>query len=597
MTKITPVENIPTGIEVSGSLRRLCSYLTRYRYRLLGAVLLMIGFSVCIGLMPALMGYGTDIIATGGTIADLEWLAVLFLLNAGGLWICGHFSQRLLSDISQEALYTLRTDLFTHMQALSLSFFDRQPIGELMSRVSNDTDVIDQFFSNGIQQTLQSVMTIIVITIVMLALNPEMALLVYLGVIAMVILSSLISRVAGPAFELMQQQLGELNGYAEERLYGQKVVNAYQQQKRSLSGFSDLSLRVARTGGRAQFVALISSPIAGFVQNLQLILVLLAGGWMVIEGTIPLGQMVAFLGLSSSISAPLAQIFSEYSLIISASAGASRVFQIIDETPAVADKPGAPSMPTLKGEVRFDRVDFSYIPGRKILKDNTFKALPGQVFGLCGPTGAGKSTIINILTRYYDIEAGSISIDDRRIDEVIQDTLRIQIAQVLQEPFLFSGTIMDNLLYARDDATKEECIAAATQAGAHGFIMSQPEGYQTFLADGGSNLSQGQRQMLTIARAMVAKPRLLILDEATSNVDTRTEKIIQTGLLKLQEGKTSFIIAHRLSTIRHSDCILVIDKGEIVERGSHDELMDMKGFYYSLFMSQFRGRLEGKIGL
>jgi len=579
------------------TLRRLLSYLTRYRLRLSLAILFMIGFSITMGILPALMGVATNIIAGHGSIQDLKQVLIFFIVDAVALWIFGHLAQHLLSLISQEALFTLRTDLFNHMQSLSLSFFDRQPIGELMSRVSNDTDVIDQFFSNGIQQVLQSVTTIVVLTLVMLVINPVLTLLVYLAVFGMLSISSTIARISGPAFERMQELLGELNGYAEERLAGQKVTIAYNQQQSSSLGFSKLSRIVAKTGGRAQFVALTSMPAATIMSNLQMILLLVIGGAMVMEGNIQLGELVAFLGLSSSISSPLSQIFSMYALIISAEAGASRVFRILDEQPVVADLPDAKPMPAIDGEVRFDAVDFSYIPGRTVLKNNTFRALPGQIFGLCGPTGAGKSTIINILTRYYDIQSGSITIDGVRIDEVGQDSLRIQIAQVLQEPFLFSGSIMDNLRYARCDATEDECIAAAKQAGAYEFIMAQPEGFSTFLNDGGSNLSQGQRQMLTIARAMVSEPRLLILDEATSNVDTRTEKLIQSGLLNLQKGKTSFIIAHRLSTIRHSDCILVINQGEIVERGRHDDLMASQGFYYNLYMSQFRGKLSSITGV
>ncbi len=582
---------------MGSTLRRLLSYLTRYRFRLALAIIFMIGFSVTMGILPALMGYATDIIAGHGSLQDLRQVLIYFIIDAAALWIFGHLTQRLLSKISQEGLYTLRTDLFNHMQALSLSFFDRQPIGELMSRVSNDTDVIDQFFSNGIQQVLQSVTTIIVLTLVMLWINPVLTLLVYLAVFGMLAISSTIARISGPAFERMQELLGELNGYAEERLAGQKVTIAYNQQESSSVGFSKLSGIVARTGGRAQFVALTSMPAATIMANLQMILLLIVGGAMVMEGHIQLGELVAFLGLSSNISSPLSQIFSQYALIMSASAGASRVFRILDEQPLVADLPEAKPMPQVEGDVRFDAVDFAYIPGRTVLKNNTFRALPGQVFGLCGPTGAGKSTIINILTRYYDIQSGSITIDGVRIDEVGQDSLRIQIAQVLQEPFLFSGTIMENLRYARGDASDDECIAAAKQAGAYEFIMAQPEGFDTYLNDGGSNLSQGQRQMLTIARAMVSEPRLLILDEATSNVDTRTEKLIQSGLLSLQQGKTSFIIAHRLSTIRHSDCILVINHGEIVERGTHDDLMAAQGFYYNLYMSQFRGKLSSITGV
>lgn len=579
------------------TLKRMVTYLTYYRYRLISAIILMIGFSIAMGILPTLMGTATDIITQKQSVTDLSHLFLLFILDAVGLWFCGHFSQKLLSDISQDALYNLRNDLFTHLQTLSLGFFDRQPIGELMSRISNDTDVIDQFFSNGIQQVLQSVTTIIVLTIVMLIINPFLALLVYLAVLCIAWISSTIARVSGPAFEHMQEQLGEMNGYAEEHLAGQKVAIAYRQENSSVAAFSALSEHVARTGGKAEFVALTSMPAATIVANLQMILLLIVGGAMIIHGNISLGELVAFLGLSSSISSPLSQIFSSYAVIMNATAGAARVFRILDEKPVVADKTEAIPMPSITGNVRFDNVDFAYVPGRTILRKNSFNALPGQIFGLCGPTGAGKSTIINILTRYYDIMSGSITVDTINIDSVKQDSLRSQIAQVLQEPFLFSGSIMENLRYAREGATDEECIAAATKAGAYEFIMAQPDGFETFLSDGGTNLSQGQRQILTIARAMVAHPRLLILDEATSNVDTRTEKLIQTGLLKLQEGKTSFIIAHRLSTIRHADCILVINQGEIIEQGTHDELMEKEGFYYNLFMSQFRGKLSTITGI
>jgi ATP-binding cassette subfamily B protein len=305
------------------------------------------------------------------------------------------------------------------------------------------------------------------------------------------------------------------------------------------------------------------------------------------------GDLIAFIGFSSILMAPLTQIFAFYNQIISAAVGAGRVFQIMDEKTELPDKEDAPPLPAVDGHVDFVDVDFSYIPGHKILKNNSFSANPGQIIGLCGPTGAGKSTIMNILTRYYDIDSGEIKVDDHRVDEVKQDTLRIQIAQVLQDPFLFTDTIMNNLKYARNGATDEDCIRAAKQANAHNFIMKQPQGYDTILRGGGADLSQGQMQMLTIARAMVADPRMLILDEATSNVDTRTEKLIQEGLLRLQEGKTSFIIAHRLSTIQNSDQILVINAGEIIERGTHQELLNMNGFYYDLYMSQFRGKING----
>jgi ATP-binding cassette subfamily B protein len=302
------------------------------------------------------------------------------------------------------------------------------------------------------------------------------------------------------------------------------------------------------------------------------------------------GTVIAFTGYASLLSGPLSDIANLTATALSAVAGGRRVFKIIDEQPTVVDPPGAQDYQFRGGRVEFKDVDFSYVKGRKILKHNSFTAEPGQMIGICGPTGAGKSTIINILTRYYDIDSGSILIDGQDISRLAQDSLRQQIGVVLQEAFLFSDTVMNNLKYAREGATDEDCIAAAKEANAHEFIMNLPQGYDTLMTERGANLSQGQRQMITIARAMVANPRILILDEATSNVDTRTEKLIQEGLRRLMEGKTSFVIAHRLSTIRHAARIMVVNGGEIAEMAPHDELMAKKGFYYDLYMSQFKGK-------
>lgn len=580
----------------TGIIRRLTAYLTKYKGRFWLSILLMALFAVFQACLPVLMGKAINEIVAGNG-EGLEQSVIFLIVAAILMFVTGMLGQRLFAAVSQQALFDLRTALFSHMQSLSLNFFDRQPIGQLMSRVTSDIDVIDQFFSNAFQNVMQAVVSIVVVTAIMLWLSVRLTLLVYAVLITLMVFIWIVSNIARPIFSSLQEHISTLNGYAEEHIEGQKVVLAFMQEGRSVDEFSVISQDAAKAGQRASFTALITLPAAVTCANLQAVLLLVIGGIVVVSGNIELGLLVSFLGLSQSITGPLSHVFTSYSMLLNAVAGAGRVFSILDEKPAVPDLPKAPAMPPVQGDVVFDHVTFSYVPGRTVLSDNNFHAAPGQVFGLCGPTGAGKSTIINILTRYYDIEAGSIAIDGTRIDTVQQDTLRIQIAQVLQEPFLFSDTIMENLRYARRDATDEECVAAAKQAGADGFIMAQPQGYQTFLSDGGAgSLSQGQRQMLTIARAMVANPRLLILDEATSNVDTRTEKLIQAGLLKLQEGKTSFIIAHRLATIRHSDCILVINRGEIVERGSHDELMEKKGFYHTMYMSQFRGKLSGVVG-
>jgi len=575
---------------ILNSLKRLLTYLTQYKLRFTLMILIMLGYSIVLAIIPTISGIIMNILSTKGSFTEFSNIILILLATVILFWILGNMSQRILAGIAQKALYNLRTELFSKIQKYSLSFFDKQPIGELMSNVTNDLDVVDQFLSVSFMNVLQGFITIIIATIFMILINPYFTILTYITIFAMLIISGFLARISGSAFELLQNQMAELNGYAEERITGQKTVVASNQQYSFMEEFDKLSQKVDKTGEKAQIFSLANTAIATVFSNLQNIVIFVVGGFLVIQHQAAFGDVVAFIGFSSVLMNPLNQIFAFYNQIISATVGASRVFSIIDGKPDILDKKDAPPIPEIEGNVEFLDVDFSYVPGHKVLKNNNFTAKPGQIIGLCGPTGAGKSTIMNILTRYYDLDSGEIKVDDSKIDEIQQDTLRIQIAQVLQEPFLFTDTIMNNLKYARKGATDEDCIQAAKQANAHDFIMDHPQGYDTVLRNGGADLSQGQQQMLTIARAMVAYPRMLILDEATSNVDTRTEKLIQEGLFKLQEGKTSFIIAHRLSTIQNADQILVINDGEIIERGTHQKLLDMKGFYYNLYMSQFRGK-------
>jgi ATP-binding cassette subfamily B protein len=578
------------------NLRRLLGYLTRYKVRFTLMIAIMLGYSIMLAIIPTISGViMTTLSESSGSLAEYQNIIIVLVVVVLLFWVFGNISQRLLAGIAQKALYNLRTELFSKIQKSSLNFFDKRPIGELMSNVTNDLDVVDQFLSVSFMTVIQAIITVAIATIFMILINPYFTILTYITILGMLAISGLLARIAGEAFGLLQEQMAEINGYAEERMSGQKTVVASNQQWPFIQKFDKMSQKADEFGEKAQLSSMANTAVALVFQNLQNIIIFVVGGYLVLQQQAAFGDLVAFIGFSSVLMAPLTQIFAFYNQIISASVGAGRVFQIMDEETELPDREDAPPMPPVKGHVEFDDVDFSYVPGHKILKNNSFTANPGQIIGLCGPTGAGKSTIMNILTRYYDIDSGEIRVDDHRVDEVQQNTLRIQIAQVLQEPFLFTDTIMNNLRYARERATEEECIHAAKQANAHDFIMRQPEGYDTILRAGGADLSQGQRQMLTIARAMVADPGMLILDEATSNVDTRTEKLIQEGLLKLQEGKTSFIIAHRLSTIQNSDQILVINDGEIIERGTHQELLDMKGFYYNLYMSQFRGKIDDVI--
>ena len=584
------------SVSLLGALWRLLAYFKHHKIKLTLSLLAGLGCALTGAYIPELMGQGINVIVEG-SMKSLQLIIIIILSVALLYWFLGYISQRYLAFIGQNALYRIRVELFKHMQTFSLDFFDRQPIGELMSRVTNDTDVIEQFLSSAFLQTVQSIMTIVIVTLAMCILNIKLTLIVYLIIFMQLTFSAVMWRVSGPAFKMLQEKMAMINGFAEERLAGQKTTIAYSQQTSSEKAFGKLSFDSCMIGLKAQFAALVNQPVANLSYSLQFAAIMIFGAWMVINGNAAIGEIVTFAAFAGVLWGPTVQIFATYNQTISALTGASRVFQIMDEKPSVVNKKDAPPMQVISGAVEFKNVNFSYTQGRSVLKNNSFHVKPGQMVGLCGPTGAGKSTIINILTRYYDINSGSIKIDDQSIDEVQQNTLRVQIAQVLQEPFLFSDTIMNNLKYGREGATDEECIEAAKQANAHDFIMVQPDGYDSVLIDGGMDLSQGQRQMITIARAIVANTRMLILDEATSNIDTRTEKLIQKGILKLQEGRTSFIIAHRLSTIRDSDLILVIDDGEIVESGNHEELLEVQGLYYQLYMNQFRGKLTSVTGI
>jgi ATP-binding cassette subfamily B protein len=558
------------------------------------AMLLRLGGIIGLIALPFFTGRAIDVLSSPeGTLAGLRtW--IFFALVAGAAYmILSLMAERVFSRLATTALYRLQTDLFNHMQALSLSFFDRQPLGQLMSRVTNDTETIALFYENAVAQIIRALFQIVMIVIVMFLIEWRLALVALIIVPIMLILTAIVERISSPAFAKLQEDVGQLSGFQEETIAGAKVIIGNRRHEWA-SEVNELGAgEVYETASKAFFTSLLNFPITQALTMTQITLVLIAGGLMVINGDVLLGTVIAFMSYSSLLASPLSDIANLMSTTLNAVAGGRRVFNIIDEQPTVVDAPDATDFDFEGGHVVFDDVDFSYVPGRKILKHNSFEAEPGQMVGICGPTGAGKSTIINILTRYYDIDSGTVSIDDQDISQLTQASLRQQVGVVLQEAFLFSDTVMNNLLYARADATEDEVVEAAKEANAHEFIMNLPQGYETMLTERGANLSQGQRQMLTIARAMVANPKMLVLDEATSNVDTRTEKLIQEGLQRLMQGRTSFVIAHRLSTIRPAHKILVVNGGEIVEQGSHDELMEKEGFYYTLFMSQFKGKAPG----
>jgi len=446
------------------------------------------------------------------------------------------------------------------------------------------------FYTSAVSQLIRATFQILMILIVMLAINWRLAIVALVTVPFLLASIYVVTRIASPAFVKLQESLGEVSGFQEETLTGHKVVISKRRQEWVEEEHEKQAAGVYHVGKRAFLAALMQFPMTQTLSLFQNVLVMIAGTLMVINGKTTLGVVMSFSGYAALLASPLGQIANLISNALNASAGGERVFQIIDEQPTVKDAPDATKYEFKGGHLECIDVDFSYVPGRKILRKNTFEVQPGESIGICGPTGAGKSTLINILTRYYDIDSGTILIDGQDLSKLTQRSLRKQVGVVLQEAFLFTDTVMNNLKYAREGATDEDAITAAKEANAHEFIMNLPQGYDTMLTERGANLSQGQRQMITIARAMVAQPKLMILDEATSNVDTRTEKLIQGGMRKLMEGKTSFSIAHRLATIRDSAKIMVVNGGEIVEYAPHDELMAEKGFYYALYMSQFKGK-------
>ncbi len=575
--------------DVRGTLRRLTAYLRPFT----GTLLVVFGLVLIGTLMslvgPYLLGRAIDdFIATGDAPGLLR--LVLFMLGAYLLvWLAQAGQNYLMAGVAQQALRNLRRDLFEHLQLLSLRFFDRNPAGELMSRLTNDIDAVNQAVSENLTQMMGSLFTLVGVVIAMFSINVWLALGTLTILPLMVVLVGFVGKRTRTGYRRLQGALGELNGIMEESFSGARVVLAFGQQEATLNRFDAANAAVRDFGIKAQVYPMLIPPLMGILSNANIAVVAGLGGWLTLQGLAGVGQIATFVSYSRQFAAPLRQLGDLYNQIQAALAGAERVFEVLDEVPELADAPDAPALEGIRGEVVFDGVNFSYVEGTPVIKEMSLRAEPGQIVALVGPTGAGKTTIINLLTRFYDIDAGRITIDGQDIRRVQKASLRRQLGIVLQDTFLFTGSVLENIRYGRLDATEEEVIAAARLANADQFIRRLPQGYATELSERGSNLSQGQRQLLAIARAVLADPRILILDEATSSVDTRTEAQIQAALLKLMEGRTSFVIAHRLSTIRDADQVLVIDGGEIIERGTHETLLAARGFYYNLYMSQFRG--------
>lgn len=573
----------------TGTLFRLARYLLISRLKFF-----LIGFFVVIGTVSSLLGpyyvgIAVDRYIRVGDVPGLLSLIILLL----GIYLTGYVANSLqatlMARVAQQALRQLRKELFENLQTLNLSFFDKHTQGELMSRLTNDIDVVNTALSQSLTQLIASFLSIFGILIAMFLLNLWLALGSLLVFPMMVLVTVFIGGRTLSGFRGLQSSLGRLNGTMEETISGERVVLAFSRQDRVIKDFDDANEAVRKLATRANSYAFVIMPLLNIMSSIAIAVVAGLGGWMAIQGMITVGVITSFIFYARNFSQPLQQLANLYNTVQSALAGAERIFEIVDERPEIKDKPDALPLKEIVGDVIFEHVDFSYDGKTPVLKDVSFHAKPGQIMALVGPTGAGKTTIVNVLGRFYNIQGGSIKIDGIDIREITADSMRKQLGTVLQDNFLFADTVMENIRYGNLEATDEECITAAKVANADQFITRLPQEYKTILTERGSNLSQGQRQLLAIARAIIANPKILVLDEATSSVDTRTEIRIQDALLKLMKGRTSFVIAHRLSTIRKADQVLVIRDGEIIERGTHESLLAQKNFYYHLYMSQFRG--------
>jgi ABC-type multidrug transport system fused ATPase/permease subunit len=573
------------------TLRRLLGYLRPYRAELLvvGGLVLIVTAANLAG--PILVGRAIDHYVIPKDLAGLAriclWMLAVYV--AGG--IASIAQGVLMVNIAQGLVADIRSQLFAHLQALSMAFFDRRPVGDLMSRVANDTDAINSTLSNGLIEFTTNILTLGGIMVAMFFLSWQLAMGALILLPLMLWITSLVTKRSRAAFRHVQRNLGNLNAVTEENIAGIRAVKAFAREAETLVEFEQVNAANRAAGIKADVIIAALGPMFTTMSTITIAATALLGGWLALNGVVEVGVIVTFIIYIMNFFRPMRAIAMLYNQLQSAMAGAERIFAVLGEQPAVQDAPGAPPLPAIRGEVRFEQVDFAYQPEKPVLIDVSMDAQAGQTIALVGPTGAGKTTIINLLSRFYDVTDGAIYVDGHDIRTVQQVSLRRQLGIVLQDTFLFSATVMDNIRYGRLEATDEEVIAAARLANADRFIRLLPQGYQTQVSERGHNFSQGQRQLLAIARAILADPRILILDEATSSVDTRTELQIQEALLNLLKGRTAFVIAHRLSTIQNADQVLVIDDHRIVERGTHTELLGRQGFYYNLYMSQFR-RIE-----
>ncbi|PGB03736.1 ABC transporter ATP-binding protein [Bacillus toyonensis] len=571
-----------------GTVKRIWNYMG-YEKAALMFVIFLVFVTTLLGLLgPYFMGVIIDQYIVPKDLNGTARMCMLLIAIYGVTVLLTWLQTYVMINVALKTIQKIRQDIFEKIQTLSLRFFDVRSQGDLMSRVTNDIDNLNQALTQSVVQSISSALTFVGVTIAMFSLNWILALVTLITVPIMFFVTKKLVAYSGKNFAKRQKDLGELNGFIEEAITGADVTTLYGKEKETVQNFNKINEQLRISATKADTFSAFIFPSMNFINNLGMGLVIGTGSVMVLNGMTTVGVIAAFINYSRQFSRPLSQFATLMNTIQTAVAGGERVFEIMDEVPEIQNKKDAFVVQNIQGHVELENVSFGYVENKTILKEVSLKAQPGETIALVGPTGSGKTTIINLLTRFYDIQQGQIHIDGKDIKDYDINSLRSKIGVVLQDTYLFAGTIMDNIRYGRLHASDEEVINAAMAASAHSFIKHLPKQYETEIASEGSNLSQGQKQLLAIARAILADADILILDEATSNIDTRTELQIQAGLNNLMRGRTSFVIAHRLKTIEKADQILVIKDGSILERGNHESLMEDRGFYFDLYTSQFK---------
>ena len=579
------------------TLIRVIGYLMQHKIRLFTVLALSLTGNLLALAGPKLSGTAINLISDGGESGVMNFpliykYAALLLVFYIASSIMSYIVNVSMIHLSRKITYTLRKDTFNHLVQLPVSYFDNNTTGDILSRISYDIDTLNASLSNDVVQVLSSTVTIAGSLFMMLSLCPKLCLVFTVTIPLALALASYLTKMVQPMFRARSKAAGELNGYVEEMISGQKTLRAYTQEERVIGEMAVQNKRLVDEYFKTDYYATIMGPGTNATNNLALALVSIFGAILFLRGEIDIGGISAFVLYSRKFTGPIREVAEIYGELQSSLAAAERVFKVMDEDPEPADAVNAVTLPveegSVEGNVELQNVNFGYTKDKVILKDFSMKAPKGSLIAIVGPTGAGKTTFINLLMRFYDIDSGKILVDGLNSTNITRKSLRSSYSMVLQDTWLFYGTIYENIAYGRPEATREEVIAAAKAAHIHHYIESLPQGYDTLLIDDGTNISKGQKQLLTIARALLMKTPMLILDEATSNVDTRTEHQIQAAMRTLMEDKTCFVVAHRLSTIRNADCILVVRDGNVVERGNHEELMKLRGFYYEMHQAQYQ---------